>query len=50
MIWKNAWERLVGKPEGKRLFGRLGADGSIILEMNLNWWGLKEWTGFSKIR
>jgi hypothetical protein len=31
---------LVEKPDKKRLLGKLGADGSILLKMNLNWWGL----------
>jgi hypothetical protein len=29
---RNANKILVGKPEGKRLFGRIGVDGRIILQ------------------
>jgi hypothetical protein len=41
----NAYKILVGKPEGKRLLGRLAVDWKIILEWILGKWGGKMWTG-----
>jgi hypothetical protein len=32
---RNAYKRLTGKPEGKRLRGDLGLGGKVILEWNL---------------
>jgi hypothetical protein len=42
----NAYEILVGKPEGKRPLGRPGVDGMIILELFLGKYGGRVWTGF----
>jgi hypothetical protein len=35
-----AYRVLVGKPEGKRPFGRSGVDGNIILRWIFRKWGL----------
>jgi len=32
MRWAGHVARMIGKPEGKRLLGRLGVNGKIILE------------------
>jgi hypothetical protein len=47
---RNAYEILVGKPEGKRSFGRLSGNGNIILECILGKKGGKVWTGFIWLR
>jgi hypothetical protein len=38
---KNAYKILVGKPEGKRAFGRCGHTWKIILELTLGKYSLK---------
>jgi hypothetical protein len=41
---RGAYRILVGRPEGKRLLGRLSVDGSIMLIwMNKKWDGSMDW-------
>jgi hypothetical protein len=37
----NSYNSFIGKPEGKSLFGDVGADGKIILKRILNKCGLR---------
>jgi len=50
---RDVYRVLVGKPEGKRLLGRLGdpgVDGSIILRRIFTKWEVGAWTGSSWLR
>jgi hypothetical protein len=47
---RNAYRLLVGKPEGKRLLGRQGVSGRIILGWILERWDGVMWTGLVWLR
>jgi hypothetical protein len=44
---RSVYRVLVGKPEGKRPFGDLGVDESIILRWIIRKWNVGLWTGSS---
>jgi hypothetical protein len=47
---KYAYKVLVGRPEGKRPLVNIGRNGRTILELILEKWGRKLWTGFIWLR
>jgi len=47
---RGVYRILVGKPESKRLLGRQGVDGKIILRWIFRKWNVGVWTGSSWLR
>jgi hypothetical protein len=47
---RNVYSRLDGKPEGKRLLGRLVVDGNVILKWIIGRQGRRVWTEFIWLR
>ena len=49
-VGKGVFKVLVGKPEGKKPYGRPGVDGRILLRCIFRKWDVEVWTGSSWLR
>jgi len=49
-VGKGVFKVLVGKPEGKKPYGRPGVDGRILLRCIFRKWDVEAWTGSRWLR